>query len=440
MLIPGAIIYHYGVDGPEGLGFDWDVVLPETVDLTRFKIYADFVKVARMHMPLHPSLLDKTALPTSLLPNLQRLVFSTCGPTPPTDFDWVSKLLAPDLLAFEVHSIPLQESDGEDLRREHAWMKRERCFELIEHISRKCPHLETLRIFPGEPDSLGTGVDSTKYREITSLKHLRTLALGATEIDQELFLALVQLPHLETLSLHTDPFQPAQTKCDPIAIPDDSFLALRHLGLYGLSESSIQRVCTLSPLFRHLVKASIVSPDYYYHSKIADKHAFSRSIAQCFSRNSPHLVDLTVFSPRSTSSIALYLPVTVDALKSMPLRRLRLDRARLKSWGDADELDSDDSDVGEEIGGVGMQWSDFLAAVPHLEELHLDLQYIKSRRLPVIASTLPNLRLLVLMCVLFDEDMDATIGGAATQPITIRCPIYVNQKGEINEEDTPRMT
>ncbi|KAG9074146.1 hypothetical protein FRC06_010902 [Ceratobasidium sp. 370] len=263
-----------------------------------------------------------------------------------------------------------------------------------------------------------------KYNEISSLKHLRTLALGASEIGQGLFLALGQLPCLETLSLHTDDSQPKQTRSDPIDIPDDSFLALRHLALYGLSESSIRCICTRPPLFRHLVKASFVSPERSLR-KIADRRDLSLVIAECLGHNSPHLTDLTVFSPGLDSCLVLYDPAVLDVFRHTPLRRLRLDRARLKSWGDIDDLDSDDSDADEGIGPMEIQWRDFLLTMPHLEELHLDLQVLVSRHLPVFASTLPNLQLLVLMGVLLEDGEVSTV-QAATQPITLRCPFYVD--------------
>ncbi|KAG9077457.1 hypothetical protein FRC06_008901 [Ceratobasidium sp. 370] len=303
-------------------------------------------------------------------------------------------------------------------------MERGGCFELVEHISRECPHLETLHIFPREPGRPDMAAIDVKYNEISSLKHLRTLALGASEINQELFLALGQLPCLETLSLHTDDSQPKQTRSDPIDIPDDSFLALRHLALYGLSESSIRCICSQPPLFRHLVKASFVSSDRSLR-KIVDQRDLSLVIAECLGHNSPHLTDLTVFSPGLDSCLVLYVPAVLDVFRHTPLRRLRLERARLKSWGDVDDLVSDDSDVDEGIGPIEIQWRDFLVTVPHLEELHLDSQLLVSRHLPVFASTLPNLRLLVLMGVSL-EDGEVSAVQAATQPITLRCPFYVH--------------
>ncbi|KAG8686513.1 hypothetical protein FRC08_012473 [Ceratobasidium sp. 394] len=308
------------------------------------------------------------------------------------------------------------------MRREHSWISPEECFEMIDHITRKCPHLQTLRIFPCK-----FADDDANYNGIASLTYLRTLALGAIEIDQELLLALSQLPHLETLSLHTYTSQQAQAKYDPIDIPDDAFPALRHLALYGLSECSIQVICTLPPLFRHLVTASFISPERR-HSKISDQRDFSFTLLQSLDR-SPHLVDLTVLTPGQETCLALYSPVILDVLRHLPLRRLRLDRARLKSWGDIDELDSDDSDVDESIGHVDIQWRDFFVTVPHLEELHLDLQVISSRYLGVFASSLPNLRLLVLMGVLF-EGGEISVDQAATQPITIRCPFYVDTEDQ----------
>ncbi|KAG8737939.1 hypothetical protein FRC10_007519 [Ceratobasidium sp. 414] len=413
---------------------------PEMIDLTRFEMYAYFVKVARAHVPYTLRFQggeSSAVLPRPLLSNLQRLIVKTYGSADVAAFGWVPSLLTPCLLQLEFRSIYLEESAGEDTRREHSWMEQGACFELIKHISRKCPYFDTLRIFPGAPNGSDTGVGSVKYDGITGLKHLRTLELGAIEVDQELFLALAQLPYLETLSLHTDNSQRKQTKNDAINIPDNSFLALRQLALHGLSESTTQRICTVSPLIRHLVKASFIFPERRLHN-IVGQRDFSLLVAQCLDHKSPSLVDLTVFSPGMDSCLALYLPATLDVFKRTPLRRLRLDRARLKSWGDVDELDSDDSDIDEEVGRVETQWRDFLVTVPHLEELHLDLQVLLSRHLPVIALTLPSLRLLALMGVLL-EDGEVSVSRAATQPITIRCPFYVDTDGQNGWADASRV-
>ncbi|KAG8699947.1 hypothetical protein FRC08_005015 [Ceratobasidium sp. 394] len=414
---------------------------PRTFDLTRFKLYADFVRVARVHVPHRLYFCGQdlgAALQRPPLPNLRRLILNTYGPANILAFSWVSGLLTPSLLGLEFQSIHLKESGGEDTRLSHSWIELEGYFELIGQMSRKCPHLETLRIFPGVPSSWRIAVNGTKYNGITSLKHLRTLALGVIEIDQELFLALVQLPCLETLSLHTDVSWPMKTKNDRIDIPDDSFLTLRHLALYGLSDSSIQVICTLPSLFRHLVKASFIFPGYS-SLKISKQRDFSLMIVQCLER-SPHLADLTVLSSRDNSCLSLYPPVVLDILRHLPLRRLRLDRARLRSWGDADQLDNDDRSVDEDTGHVEIQWRDFFVAVPHLEELHLDLQPIMSYHLPIFASALPNVKLLTLMGVVLEEEEEISADRAATQPITIRCPFYLDDQDQDEMTDPSRVT
>ncbi|KAG9074620.1 hypothetical protein FS749_013793 [Ceratobasidium sp. UAMH 11750] len=347
---------------------------PKILDLTRFKMYADLVKVARAHVPyilqFHGQDLS-AALQRPLLPNLQRLVLNTYGAADAITFRWVSSLLTPSLQGLEFQSIYLEASGGEDTRWAHSWIEHEEYLELIGQISRECPHLETLRIFPGAHSGSDTPANSTNYYGITSLKHLRILALGVIEIAQELFLALGQLPCLETLSLHDDRPDSKQPKDDRIDIPDNSFLALRHLALYGLSDSSMQVICTVPSLFRHLVKASFIFIEHDFLG-ISKHRDFSFTLLQCFD-HSPHLVDLTVFTLEHDACLVLYSPAILDIFRHIPLRRLRLGKARLKSWGDIDEVDSDDSSVDESTGHVEIQWRDFFVTVPYLEELHLDL-------------------------------------------------------------------
>ncbi|KAG9125597.1 hypothetical protein FRC07_006943 [Ceratobasidium sp. 392] len=113
----------------------------------------------------------------------------------------------------------------------------------------------------------------------------------------------------------------------------------------------------------------------------------------------------------------------------MPLRRLRLGKVRLQLWDDPEDSDVDDKSDSDSQFDLKIQWRDFLLAVPHLEELNLEVQFLESSHLPLIASMLPNLRLLVLAMIRFDR-LEVSTGKAAIQPVTIRCPCYDTTKGD----------
>ncbi|KAG9125596.1 hypothetical protein FRC07_006942 [Ceratobasidium sp. 392] len=340
----------------------------------------------------------------------------TSGSTTSRQIEWVPKLLAPSLLSFEMNSISHEDSAGEDLRYEHSWLTRADCLELVDIMSDICPRINTLRIFPTESGALGVIREDAISNKIARLKHLSALALGTVNASQELFNTLGQLPHLETLSLHSDALQPMPHESAKITISDDLFLALRHLELRGMHDSVIQRLCA-SPLFHRLVKASIIFLDHTHGEEPLDHHTRSKLIAQCFGANSSRIVDLTLLTVNAGNEG--FSPVAPDILvtfEQMPLRRLRLGTFPMKYW----LLE----DLNPEI-----KWHEFLVTVPRLEELHLELHILKSSYLPLVASMLPNLRLLVLRHIEFDK-MEESTGRAATQPITIQCSSYSESERE----------
>ncbi|KAG9084968.1 hypothetical protein FS749_004796, partial [Ceratobasidium sp. UAMH 11750] len=151
LLIPAVELSEANANELKPEEFDCVFSFPKTLDLTRFKLYADFVKVVRARVPyilqFHGQGLN-AALQRPPLPNLQRLVLNTHGSADATTFRWVSDLLTPCLKRLEFQSIYLEASGGEDTCQQHSWIEHEECFELISQISRECPHLETLRIFP----------------------------------------------------------------------------------------------------------------------------------------------------------------------------------------------------------------------------------------------------------------------------------------------------
>ncbi|QRV93396.1 hypothetical protein RhiJN_21414 [Ceratobasidium sp. AG-Ba] len=118
----------------------------------------------------------------------------------------------------------------------------------------------------------------------------------------------------------------------------------------------------------------------------------------------------------------------LEMLQNMPLKRLRLDQARLRSWGSVDDTNTADSSDDEEVGHIEVHWHQFLAVVPNLEVLQLHFQAVKSCNLFLFATMPPKLRLLVLMGILFDEDEDLH-DRPATQPLTIQCPFFGDHSG-----------
>ncbi|KAG8768202.1 hypothetical protein FRC12_005719 [Ceratobasidium sp. 428] len=361
-------------------------------------------------------------------PNLQRLVVNTYGSILSSQVEWTHRLLTPGLLSFEMHSVDLNRSSGEDPRSEHSWLPRETCSELLDSMATTCLWINTLRIFPAAPSSSETIYHSRILSGIAMLTQLSVLALGTTNLDQELFDVLGRLSHLEVLTLHNDGSQPIQGERGEISISDDLFPSLHQLEFRGIDDSDILRIDRLSYLFSRLNKGAIIFLDDGFYVEPTNHCLRSRLALHCIGTNSLRLVDLTLFTPWNHAYFALFIPGALDVFKQMPLRRLRLGRVRLQSWPDTVGLDTNILTRPYGDSRLEVHWRDFLLAVPQLEELHLELQMLQSSHLPSFAHLLPNLRLLVLLMIKFDE-VEPSTEKAATQPITIRCPCYNGPTG-----------
>ncbi|KAG8720203.1 hypothetical protein FRC09_009928 [Ceratobasidium sp. 395] len=131
-------------------------------------------------------------------------------------------------------------------------------------------------------------------------------------------------------------------------------------------------------------------------------------------QNSSRVTDLTVHINGETGSFPC-LRVLVGALGQMPLRRLEFSAIKLNPNVEATGLNGNDPALG---------WGDFHAAVPHLEELHLDGQTVSAQELGDIISIFSELSLLDLFCITLDEPQRLSNlvfnRPATSRPITIR--------------------
>ncbi|KAG8723006.1 hypothetical protein FRC09_005141 [Ceratobasidium sp. 395] len=256
---------------------------------------------------------------------------------------------------------------------------------------------------------------------------MRSFTFGGRAVLQELFLALGQLPHLETLSLRADESQVQKHLDDPIIVPDCSFPSLRQLDLYQLYASAIARICVIAPLFRRLVSASIIYKGKPSSHGFQFSHRFNRSevAVTCLGANTPHVECLTVLPEGECSSEFLVSWSIVDKLRLLPLKYLRVGGINLK-------LDVNS----RHLGNDRPTWEDLLTAVPQLEELHMDTCYIGLNELRLIGSRLPELRLFVFWQVMLQEAGQRwRAAGTTTQPIVLRSWSYFG--GDRVNEDFP---
>ncbi|KAG8679711.1 hypothetical protein FRC09_018778, partial [Ceratobasidium sp. 395] len=366
-------------------------------------------------------------LSVPLLPNLQHLIVNTCAFTTKAEVDWIPKLLTPSLRSFEMQSIELKKHDGEDLSKPHPWLAQELCLELLDYMAVTCPHIGTLHIFPAPAPTPDATRDPAVLDRIATLKHLSVLALGEVNLDQELFEVLGQLPRLEVLSLHNDESRVTSGEQAEIWISDGWFPGLRVLEFRGIKDTAIRQIRNASSLSRRLERANIIFRDIEILDSLLFNNPRSRLAVHFFGVKCLHLVDLTLLTPRATAYLSLSFSEALNMLKQMPLRRLRLGRLLLRPWGSAENLNSDYRFSGGP-GDLGLEWRDFLTAVPHLEELHLEAQRLRSSRLPLLGSMLPNLQVLALLMIMFDRLGEHT-GQPGTQSVSIQCTYYSDDMG-----------
>ncbi|KAG9076023.1 hypothetical protein FS749_012250 [Ceratobasidium sp. UAMH 11750] len=438
-LIPGMKVRRDDLNDPES-SYIFD--FPDTIDSIRFDIHSPFVKTLRTSGPYIINFPDKW--PSSspgissrpLLPNLEHLVVDTFGPAENDHVKWIPKLLHPGLLGMEMFTVDPPNSRGQnDI---HPWVEYNTSIDLINHISRTCPRLETLRIFPEGllRFARGDGLDEA-YAKIRNLQHLRSFTFSGTIVHEELLVVLGQLPHLETLKFCGDWVETWEYHDSVLDVPGESFVSLRHLHLNGLDEFTMDSVCNASPLFQHLVTAVIIFEDQRWDENRSDI-ARSKIAVQSLGQNSPHLENLTIHPRGDYAPFVASWPI-INAFKYMPLRCLNLGEVYLDNYEEDEEDEEDDEDEDErgenEARGtstrnrpVGPEWKDFLSAMPQLEELYLERAHPAPGELALFASHLPMLRLLVSDHVRLEDvklpSNNAVRVGAATQPVTLRAHSY----------------
>ncbi|KAG9075816.1 hypothetical protein FRC06_009871, partial [Ceratobasidium sp. 370] len=402
----------------DDLKSDYVFDLPSAIDLTRFSIHSPFVKTLRttgsyvVRFPDEWQTLELQTGPQPLLPNLRYLAISTFSSAEPEHVEWIPRLLHSGLRRLEMNSLDLEKNQGRSSGL-HPWLDRMACFELTNQLSLTCPRIETLQLYPARLDEYDKSQYMELYDGIATLTYLRSFTFGGSVLHQELLQALGQLPYLEKLSLRTDSSQYWEYNQDHIYLPDDSFPSLHHLDLYHLDESTVSRICDTPQLFRHLATLTILHREDYDDKMSEIKR--SKTAVTCLGGNSPHIQSLTVLPRGETRSCFAASWSIIDVFKSMPLRYLRLGGIRFYSSFNPDSPQDHESII---------NWEHFLAAVPHLEELHIETQTLELPDLQLLASQLPKLRLLVFRQVDLEKGEGPAGAVNAPQSIVIRCWSY----------------
>ncbi|KAG9118274.1 hypothetical protein FRC07_007290, partial [Ceratobasidium sp. 392] len=425
ILIPGAWSKSGGRDASIDLEYCTELEFTSAIDLTRFNVHSPLVKTVKtgelyeVKFPATWPSLGQEGKPDPLFPNLQRLVINSVYGLGEECLIWWRKLFSPDLLELRMLSLGTEsESEFGDQYEECPGLGTRAGSELIDELSRNCPRLEVLRLFPADYEKNGQGGYYPLYDRLANFASLQSFSLVVADMHSDLFLALGQLPHLQSLSLRDS----GCLLCteDPITVPEDSFPCLQHLALLGLAEDTIARICKVAPLFRRLITAKVATDDYTYENYVGD-HKRSIMAVESMGPNSPYLRDLTIHPRGHNGGLVVSSPI-VDSFKYMPLTRLDLGVISFNNTSDHGD------DAISRNYSTTTQWTTFLTAIPFLEEFHLGQQYIEAKYFRLFASLLPRLRLLVVASTTFDATEDSSDGVRAQQSITIHSRFHLKSE------------
>ncbi|KAG8773528.1 hypothetical protein FRC12_002490 [Ceratobasidium sp. 428] len=427
LLVPGARDASKNSGDPIKAEYCTTLGFASPVDLTRFNIHAPLIKTVRteeLYDVAFPSTwpsLGSPSNPNPLFPNLQCLVVNSMNGLGDECLAWWCHLFTPGLLEFRMLSLgTLSESEFVNQSEECPGLGTKACLDLIDQLSRNCPRLERLRLYPADYVKDGQGGYCSLYGNLTAFTNLRSFSLVVSEVHSDVFEALGQLPHLENLVLRSSGAM-LPTK-DPITVPDKSFPCLRALSLYGLDEDPIVRICKITPLFRHLVSAEIIT-DYYSHEDYPGDYERSKVAVESMGENSPHLRNITIH-PRGNFGSFVVSAYTINAFRCMPLTSLNLG---MIDFDTGPNSSSSGHDLARGYSPTA-QWTTFLATVPQLEQFYIEQQELEAKYLWQFATHLPNLRLLVIGGTTFDGTEEPSNEIQASQPILIRTRLQLSSQ------------
>lgn len=318
---------------------------------------------------------------TTLVPNLEKLGVLISEVDMQEYTHWVTMFLSPRLLDVKL----VHYTSG------RLGLDSSTVLGLLETISPRCPSLRRLSFFPLEDtDDYEFETKSTIVGQqrldmlasfrlyLSSFRDLRTLESSVLLLRPGVLSALGELPHLETLSVNGNGREP---RIVDLTLPGSSFPSLRHLKLSCFHSANLQYMSEFAPLLHRLTKLSmgLVYEDSMrnYSWEVEEEWDWPLKLMRSVAKNAPLLTDLTV-DFETVWACACMSSEWLDALQHLRLKRLSLTNAEF-----------------------GYSWSDFAAALPHLEEFQAT--GLSFRSISELAKGLPQLRLLVLDSIDLDS-------------------------------------
>ncbi|QRV92952.1 hypothetical protein RhiJN_20970 [Ceratobasidium sp. AG-Ba] len=394
-------------------------IFPPIMDLTRYNVYAPFIRTLRSHLPYNINF-PKQAMPKPLLPNLLRLIAVATSSTELYPFDWMYWFIYPGLLEVKVQTRDQEDICHNPTFRDHPWSDRASSLEMLERLSLRCPRLRVLRMYPKRLTGCLEEIYLPVYKLVASLTQLRSLTLPGDIVHHELLSALGQLPHLESLYICAEKISMRETQ-HVVQLPGNSFPSLRRLVLHRFMMDTWSQVFQARPLFCNLITLVII---YDIPSNMQTTRHLDDPLTRLGSSCS-NVRELTLFNRHDSGLNRLILsPAIINILQQMPsmqILSLGCIHFNISLFGE-EEL-SEGSLTRSLVG-----WRKLLNVIQHVEELHIDDQNLSSQELILIGSHLPRLRLLVFNTVEFDQSEEPSAVESTIQPITICANSYFGSR------------
>ncbi|KAG9085971.1 hypothetical protein FS749_003995 [Ceratobasidium sp. UAMH 11750] len=425
-LLPGVTLewrtWNRRYDDPEQLKEEVIIHLPQSLDLSRLRLYAPYVRTLEALELPHKlyrfegdfSALCNSASKSGLLPNLQHLTLTDiCETVTQNHINWLSVLLCPTLRSVQVRSWYSQK---------RLWLDLDQYPDALSNIMQKCPELEVLGVFPrksilrGNPDAYtlpGGPLTGSQPRHSTALCHpmpyfqnLYQLTGSTSFLQSDTLFFLGNLPSLESLALYGSAAR--ESIVQPILECETAFPTLKHLELHHIDARLTMNLCSLAPLVSSLTSAVVKFPFIQKRDWNVDDRDPPQATISAFGLLSPQLANLTIILQGGSHTITLN-PPAIEAFRRLPLRSLELSAASL---------------------APGVSWNDILAALSGIEVLRLSCS-VEFQALEAFSQSLPRLRHLELRFINFEpmqsiqDGAHQATGASNDTPICLEGELYM---------------
>ncbi|CAE7128309.1 unnamed protein product [Rhizoctonia solani] len=383
-LIPGGGVVTYNLN-PDLLPY-MVMQLPSRLDLTRFNIYAPYVKRFSPSTPYVDEYAGWESFLScvrsiDLLPNLETIYLPvrdhneySYGDVKAIDTDcvnWVTAFLSSSLRTLQLgywKQGPYWNNRGAP------WMDFSLFDSLMAVVFQKCSGLRSLSILPvsirhdgprSQRGSFSRDVPQA-YSNFLQLKNLSSLRVSSAILNLEALAALSVLPSLEALCIHGSGFD-RHISCEGLELPTEAFPALKHLELIAQDWENIGNLCNAKPIVFGLHSLTIEYPSHQSEGRYHGLH----DIIPLLAANNSSIANLVVHGLRYTS----VPPNILQSWGQLPLISLHLE------WSFDPEQ------------AFSIVYS-IVSCLPLLEVLKLSIPYcaFDLRELRTIVEHLPRLR------------------------------------------------